>query len=282
MNHIVKRIETRVLAPPGGFSSISFGSEPPSRDLYRDHDFNPKNKTSKQQQSIFPREPKRSNGSSGNKMTTLAADNGNGKSNGRSNNGYSQYDKPPQDKSKLRSTVHQSERNHSEKENNTRGDVHANTNRKDRRDSLDELVDNGPKPIPGLENYYRSNQGGQSRNVSPVDNTSSVSQSNQNRGQQQVNKSDYAEQLRQQIETKKTLVDHDGFERNKRSSREDRDDQASAAQANHRRGQRSDQQRQSDCDLHHRMDRELPQQQVNKRTQYGSGGGKSSISLSWD
>lgn len=273
MNHIVKRIETRVLAPPGGFSSISFGSEPPSRDLYRDHDFNPKHKTSKQQQSIFPREPKKSNGSSGNKLATHAVDNGNVKS-----SGYSQYDKPPQDKTKR-----QSERNYHEKENNTRGDIHANTNRKDRRDSLDELVDNGPKPIPGLENYYRSNQGGQNRNVSPVDNTSAVPQSNRNRGQQQVNKSDYAEQLRQQIETKKTLVDQDGFERNNRSSREGRDDQASLAQPpNHRRGQRNDQQRQLDCDMHHRTERELSQQPVNKRTQYGSGGGKSSISLSWD
>jgi len=274
MNHIVKRIETRVLAPPGGFSSISFGSEAPSRDIYRDHDFNPKNKTSKQQQSIFPREPKRSNG---NKMIPHnAAENSNSKS-----SGCSQYEKPPQDKSKLKPNMRHSERNQIEKENNMRGDAHSNTNRKDRRDSLDELVENRKKPIPGLENYYRSNEGGHSGNVSPVEKTT-VSQSNRNRGQHQFNKSDYAEQLRQQIETKRTLVDQDGFERSKRSSREDRDDRSSVSQPNHRRGQHSDQQRHMDCGIQHQTGRELPQQQVNKRTQYGSGGGKSSISLSWD
>jgi hypothetical protein len=46
MNHIVKRIETRVLAPPGGFSSISFGgAEAPS---YKDHDFNGKSRAIKE------------------------------------------------------------------------------------------------------------------------------------------------------------------------------------------------------------------------------------------
>ena len=43
MNHIVKRIETRVLAPPGGFSSVSFGSE--SAACYSDHSTYRKNKS---------------------------------------------------------------------------------------------------------------------------------------------------------------------------------------------------------------------------------------------
>ena len=37
------RIESRVLAPPGGFSSLSFGDEPSNMDKFKSHDFNPKN-----------------------------------------------------------------------------------------------------------------------------------------------------------------------------------------------------------------------------------------------
>lgn len=36
------RIESRVLAPPGGFSSVSFGSESTNVDKYKGHNFNPK------------------------------------------------------------------------------------------------------------------------------------------------------------------------------------------------------------------------------------------------
>jgi hypothetical protein len=43
MNHAIKRIETRVLAPPGGFSSISFGSS--SGPSYADHSTYTKNRS---------------------------------------------------------------------------------------------------------------------------------------------------------------------------------------------------------------------------------------------
>ena len=36
------RIESRVLAPPGGFSSISFGGEASNADKFKAHNFNPK------------------------------------------------------------------------------------------------------------------------------------------------------------------------------------------------------------------------------------------------
>jgi hypothetical protein len=46
------RIESRVLAPPGGFSSISFGGESSNEDKFKGHNFNPKSqkKISEQQQ----------------------------------------------------------------------------------------------------------------------------------------------------------------------------------------------------------------------------------------
>lgn len=49
MNHIVKRVETRVLAPPGGFSSVSFGSA--EAHNYRNHNFNPKARAQESQES---------------------------------------------------------------------------------------------------------------------------------------------------------------------------------------------------------------------------------------
>lgn len=39
MNHIVKRIETRVLAPPGGYSSFSLGGGSGGADVYRKHNY---------------------------------------------------------------------------------------------------------------------------------------------------------------------------------------------------------------------------------------------------
>ena len=45
------RIESRVLAPPGGFSSVSFGSEASNEDKFKGHNFNPKSqKTVREQQ----------------------------------------------------------------------------------------------------------------------------------------------------------------------------------------------------------------------------------------
>mmetsp|Transcript_20121 Transcript_20121/g.33901 ORF Transcript_20121/g.33901 Transcript_20121/m.33901 type:complete len:130 (+) Transcript_20121:65-454(+) len=46
------RIESRVLAPPGGFSSISFGGEASNTDKFKGHNFNPKTqKKIKEQQA---------------------------------------------------------------------------------------------------------------------------------------------------------------------------------------------------------------------------------------
>ena len=49
------RIESRVLAPPGGFSSLSFGDEPSNTDKFKHHDFNPKNqKKQKDEENSHP------------------------------------------------------------------------------------------------------------------------------------------------------------------------------------------------------------------------------------
>jgi hypothetical protein len=225
---------------------------------------------------MFPREMKRTNGIAGNKMKANVTDNNNTTNyHNRKNGAYAMNEKPPQDKNNIRSNMHVIERNQIEKENNFHGNSH--TNRKDRRDSLDELIENPQKSIPGLENYYASNQGisRRIRAASPVEKIrEEVSQNNSNRGQQLIKKSDYAELLRQQIETKKTLVDDEGFERNKRSSRNENIPQ--------KKGQYSDQQSQLQYKGRQTVDPEPSQQPLNKRTQYGSGAGKSSISLSWD
>ena len=263
MNHIVKRIETRVLAPPGGFSSISFGAAAPTGDVYRGHDFNPKN--NKQ----APRFPKDSKASAKPPVSHHSTD-----IRGRGNQASSSQQNIL--KSNIRRATDLREQN--EKENKMKG--YAN---RERRDSLDELIDkpsSGGRCIPGLE-------GGGNRGTSPSASQGSIQ--NRGRGQQQsqINKNDYAEILRQQIATKRDLIDDDGFERRHQRGPSgdgghrafpqyeyEQDRREPKEQPNRRRGQYQPQQQ---------LQQQAPQQNTtSRRSQYGSGGGQSSISLSWD
>ena len=289
------RIETRVLAPPGGFSSLSFGGGQPTGDIYRGHDFNPKaNKRRISKESPAETKPPINNKNSASRRV----------------GGHAV--KPPPDNN-LRTNLRRAAdvREQSEKENKMRG--YAN---RERRDSLDELIENPRKPtssssggggraIPGLEGYNGSNSSNHGSNcannyraISPID----TSAHGRNRSQQQqINKSDYAEILRQQIAAKKNLTDEDGFERHHSRGQQGgggggRGSSSSSSSAAHRaypqyeyHSQENQQQQQSNRRRgqasHDNADRHQGEGAIStssRRSQYGSGGGHSSISLSWE
>ena len=250
MNHIVKRIETRVLAPPGGFSSISFGSAPPSGDIYKGHDFNPKNNNKTSRSS---------------KESMLS----------HSNRAVGRVDGVSKHQISRGKIVHHANVNDrksgkyydpKEKENI----IHKHTNRAS-RDSLDELISNpssssrsgrGCGEIPGLEGHYRRATGSSSdRAVSPID-TSFYGRVNK---QQSIGKENYAEMLRQQIATKKALKT--ASENSHRSSDLRRDGNMHRAYPQEKNNQQA---------------ASYDQQLCNRRTRYGCGGGQSSLSLSWE
>lgn len=224
MNHIVKRIETRVLAPPGGFSSISFGGGSASGDIYRGHDFNPK---TNKQQARFPKDS--TSGGHAKQPTSLHQ-----VEHGRKR-GLQLQERNTNQQNTVQENIRRAKdlRDQKEKENKLRN--HGN---RERRDSLDELLATPLHP-------HKQSSG------------SEVIARSERRGgrepQQQLAKSDYAEALRQQIATKKRLS---GEELHTRP---------------HLQNQNLQQQR------------DPPQQNTGgRRSQFGSGAGRSSISLSWD
>mmetsp|Transcript_17945 Transcript_17945/g.30020 ORF Transcript_17945/g.30020 Transcript_17945/m.30020 type:complete len:236 (-) Transcript_17945:438-1145(-) len=228
MNHIVKRIETRVLAPPGGFSSISFGGGSASGDIYRGHDFNPK---TNKQLAKFPKE------------STVVGQAKQPASRhqverGSRNRSQQQQERAPTQQNNIQANIRRAKdlRDQKEKENKMRS-----VNR-ERRDSLDDLIATPHHPqkqssgceLPSSYAFSGSEHGG-------------------GRGQQHhMAKSDYAEALRQQIATKKSLTGE---------------------------GLHARPPQQGQYEHQHQYQQ---QSTTNRRAQYGSGAGRSSISLSWD
>lgn len=203
MNHIVRRIETRVLAPPGGFSSFSLCSSP-----------SPAGAHSRERRARYTREP----------------------------------------------PLHNAHRSQQNKENVSSGNgVNNGVNHK-RRDSLDELLSSEKnKVIPGLEGMYTAkandmrslNDGGGYILSCYSDNRRDV-----------MNKVDYAEVLRQQIDTKKRLDKEAKGKSNFGSSRPPYPQYNPVHEINCKPTQ---------CNS-----------SLSHRRRYGSGGGASSISLSWE
>lgn len=222
MNHIVKRIETRVLAPPGGFSSISFGGAPATGDIYRGHDFNPKTNN---QMTRFPKDST-SGGHAKQPGSRHRIEHGR-------KQGPQLQERDANQLNNVQVNIRRAKdlRDQRGKENKLRSQVN-----RERRDSLDELIAAPQHP-----------QKQSSCTELPTYCAKAGSERCRRQDQQQsLAKSDYAEALRQQIATKKRL---------------------SGEELQSRPYQQRDDPQQNTC---------------NRRSQFGSGAGRSSISLSWD